>query len=87
MKELEQGCAETELRFNGKGDNAEMLLLVSDAGNGADRFNGYEISLTADVRKVIIAEHHQDFRPLAEVQVDCNPKEWNILKAEIRKTY
>ncbi len=41
---------------------------------GADLFNGYEVSLTTNGRKVIITRHQQDFRPLTEVQINFNPK-------------
>lgn len=52
---------------------------------GADLFNGYEVSLTTNGRKVIITGHQQDFRPLTEVQINFNPKKWNVLRAKIEE--
>lgn len=75
------GEVETELTFtrgNG-GDNAGLLVGVSEPGNGADNFNGYEISLTADGRKVVLGKHRKDFTPIAEAAVSCDPAQWNRL--------
>ena len=50
--EMAVGEVETELKFTrgGGGDNAGLLAGVSEPGNGADNFHGYEISLAADGR-------------------------------------
>ena len=79
--ELASGRAEAELKFvrgNG-GDNAGLLVGVSEAGNGADNFNGYEISLAADGRKVVLGKHRKNFTPVAEAAVSCDPAQWNRL--------
>jgi phosphoglucosamine mutase len=57
---------ETELKFTrgGGGDNAGLLAGVSEPGNGADNFHGYEISLAADGRKVVLGKHKNNFTPL-----------------------
>lgn len=75
------GEAETELRFSrgGGGDNAGLLVGVSEPGNGADNFNGYEISLTADGRKVVLGKHQKNFTPIADAAVSCDPAQWNRL--------
>ena len=59
--EMAAGEVETELKFTrgGCGDNAGLLAGVSEPGNGADNFHGYEISLTADVRKVVLGKHNR----------------------------
>lgn len=82
---IASGEVETELAFtrgNG-GDNAGLLVGVSEPGNGADNFNGYEISLMADGRKVVLGKHRKDFTPLAEAAVSCDPTQWNRLGVKV----
>lgn len=75
------GEVETELKFTrgGGGDNAGLLAGVSEPGNGADNFHGYEISLAADVRKVVLGKHKNNFTPIADAAVSCDPAQWNRL--------
>ena len=79
--EMAAGEVETELKFTrgGGGDNAGLLAGVSEPGNGADNFHGYEISLTADVRKVVLGKHKNNFTPIADAAVSCDPAQWNRL--------
>lgn len=79
--EIASGGVETELKFirGGGGDNAGLLVGVSDPGDGADNFNGYEISLAADGKKVVLGKHKKDFTLLAEAAVTCDPAQWNRL--------
>lgn len=51
-KSFGDGCIETDVKFNGNGENAGLLLRVSQPGNGADNFYGYEVSLAADGKKI-----------------------------------
>ncbi len=46
---------------------------VSEPGNGADNFHGYEISLAADGRKVVLGKHKNNFTPIADAAVSCDP--------------
>ena len=82
-KDLLRGRVETDLRFDGRGDNAGLLLRVSRPGNGADNFFGYEISLAADGKKVVIGKHKNNFTHLADIPVGCNPAAWNTLGADM----
>lgn len=79
--EMAAGEVETELKFTrgGGGDNAGLLVGVSEPGNGADNFHGYEISLTADGRKVVLGKHKNNFTPIADAAVSCDPAQWNRL--------
>ena len=79
--EMAAGEVETELKFTrgGGGDNAGLLAGVSEPDNGADNFHGYEISLTADVRKVVLGKHKNNFTPIADAAVSCDPAQWNRL--------
>ncbi|MDR2953655.1 MAG: DUF1080 domain-containing protein [Prevotella sp.] len=72
---------ETEIKFDeNRGDNAGLLTHVSKPGNGADNFYGYEISLRADGRKVVVGKHKNNFEHIRDIDVECNPTEWNRLK-------
>src|SRR5206468_9077667 len=44
--------------------NAGLILAVNRAGAGADNFLGYEISIDAGRRRLIIGRHQRDFRLL-----------------------
>ena len=82
--EMEAGTVETEIRFMGgnPGDNAGLLVGVSEPGNGADNFYGYEISLSADGRRIVVGKHRNDFSSMGEVAVSCDPAAWNRLCVE-----
>jgi len=80
-EQLASGTVEVAMKMLGSGDNAGLLLAVSKPGNGADNFYGYEISLTADGKKIIIGKHKHDFEHLKDIPVQCNPYAWNRLKA------
>lgn len=75
-------AAETELKFSiGQSNNAGLLLNVSQPGNGADSFYGYEVSLAADGTKVVIGKHKNNFEQMATIPVAICPTEWNRLAA------
>lgn len=81
---MDKGSVEVELSMNGStAHNAGLLLCVNDPGNGADNFDGYEISLAADGKKVIFGKHCKNWRSLKEVAVDCSPQEWNKMKVRV----
>lgn len=77
--EAADGLVEVGMRFTGGGDNAGLLVRVDDPGNGADNFIGYEISLAADGKRVVLGKHRHNWQSLREVAVDCSPGEWNTL--------
>lgn len=84
--ELANGSVETEIRFSKEGgDNAGLLVRVGNPGKGADRFDGYEISLTSNGSGVVFGKHRQNWQKLKEVQVSCQPREWNRLKVAMKK--
>lgn len=75
------GSVETEVRFpNGIGGNAGLLVRVSEAGVGADVFNGYEISLSRD--RVILGKHRQNWQPLQDAAAAFTSGEWTRLRVE-----
>lgn len=79
------GSVEAEIRFpEAKGDNAGLLVRVDRPGKGADYFDGYEISLSADGSKVVFGRHRHDWKPLKEIPVKCSPGSWNKLKVDMK---
>ncbi len=80
--DVTKGYAETEIKFNSKNDgNAGFITRVTKPGKGADNFYGYEISLKADGKKIVFAKHKNNFEHIQDIDVDCNPLQWNRLKA------
>lgn len=85
-KEIKKGSVEAEIRFEGTGgNNAGLLICVSEPGEGADNFFGYEISLSSDGSKIVIGKHKNNFEHIKDIPVKCNPCEWNNLKAVVNK--
>jgi alpha-L-arabinofuranosidase len=84
--EVDNGLVEVELRFAGRnGDNAGLLVRVGDPGNGADNFDGYEISLAADGKRVILGKHRHNWQALRQTSVDCRPHDWNKLGVRMER--
>ncbi len=82
--DIEKGSVEVELRMKGTAaNNAGLLVRVNNPGKGADRFDGYEVSLASDGAKVMFGKHCQNWQPLKEVFVHCSPDEWNAMKVEM----
>lgn len=77
---ISDGTAEVDIKFDNKrADNAGLLVRVSEPGNGADTFNGYEISISGSGKKVILGKHRMNWEPLAETAVTFDPLAWNRL--------
>ncbi|MFV0419796.1 MAG: family 16 glycoside hydrolase [Dysgonomonas sp.] len=84
--DVNDGDAEVEVKFDSnRGDNAGFITHVSRSGNGADNFYGYEISLAADGRKVVLGKHKHNFEHIRDISVDCDPIAWNRLKIAMDK--
>lgn len=84
--ELNNGYVEADIKFNNnRGENAGFITHVSKSGNGADNFYGYEISLTADGKKVVLGKHKHNFEHIRDISVDCDPTAWNRLKVAMDK--
>ena len=78
------GWAEVEIRFDAiAGYNGELLMRVSEAGNGIDNFNGYEITLTS--RGVNLSIHRHNYTPLAQSSMhEVVGFKWHKLRAEVK---
>lgn len=57
------------------GGNAGLILKVSDAGDGADAFNGYEVSLERP-GVLVIGRHRQNWEPIRRVPCDVPVNQW-----------
>lgn len=82
---LNDGSFSFELRFPRPGDahsNAGAILRVANAAKGADSFDGYEVSLSSDGKRVILARHRQDFTPLQEAAVSVKSTDWQKLRID-----
>ena len=85
--DLQDGTIEVELKFDQYGnndDNAGLLVRLTDPNPGADSFNGYEISLTSEGKRVLIGRHQYDYSFLTENRsVSVNPTDWVKMKVEL----
>lgn len=78
------GSVEVDLKFTGtRGENAGLTVRVGEAGKGSDNFDGYEISLSYDGKKLIFGKHRYNWEPLKEADVAFNPLDWTHLKVEL----
>ena len=77
-----KGFCEVEVRLDGQRPIAGFILYVTDPGNGADRFNGYEIALDCDDRTFVFGKHQQNWQPIANFSVSFDPKAWNHLRVD-----
>lgn len=80
---LNKGMVETDIKFDGDGESAGLLVAVSKPGNGADNFYGYEISLAANGKKIVLGKHKNNFTHLKDIVVNYNPQQWNRLKVAL----
>jgi len=83
-RELANGIVEAEMKFTGKGESAALLVRVANAGVGNDAFDGYEISLNRDGRKIMAGKHLQNFVTLKDAPVSFDPKAWNKVKVVLK---
>ena len=79
---LGKGSCEVEVRLDGQRPIAGFIVDVSDAGNGADRFNGYEVALDCDDRTFVFGKHQQNWQAIANFGVSFDPKAWNKLRVD-----
>lgn len=73
-----------ELRFaDATEGNAGLILRVDHPGVGADRFEGYEVSLDPSRGVIVLGKHRQDWQPLAEADAPIAVGEWIPLAVEL----
>lgn len=78
------GVVGVEVRFMDAAEgNAGLILRVNRPGIGADRFDGYEVSLDPARQVVVLGKHRQDWQPLAEAPTKVPVAEWIALTVEL----
>ncbi|MBD5224905.1 MAG: DUF1080 domain-containing protein [Bacteroidales bacterium] len=80
--ELGKGAAEVALRHDGSRAISGLIFDVSEAREGADNFRGYEISLNAENRNLVIGKHDHNWESLANIPVNFTPSDWNRLRVD-----
>ena len=65
MPVVGDGSVSCEVRFaDGQGDNAGLILRVSDPHTGPDPWIGYEISLSTRNKALVLGKHQHNWQPL-----------------------
>jgi hypothetical protein len=83
-KSIFNGTISAEIRFHGKGDAGGLIFRVSNEGVGDDAFDGYEVSLAADGKKITLGKHLQNFTLLKEAAVSFSPLDWNKVRVLLK---
>ncbi|MEI7910816.1 MAG: family 16 glycoside hydrolase [Verrucomicrobiota bacterium] len=81
------GTIDCDLRFagnHGERTNAGVIIRVNHAAAGADAFDGYEISLAADGKSIVLGKHRQNWQELHTAAVAVDPSQWQHLKVTTR---
>ncbi|MBQ9293743.1 MAG: DUF1080 domain-containing protein [Bacteroidaceae bacterium] len=85
-KQLSSGSVEVEFRMDDLNAIAGLIVHVSDAGTGADAFNGYEVALNARLGSFVLGKHQQNWQPISDTPTSFNPLgEWNKLRVILSK--
>ncbi len=80
----ENGSIEVDIKFTGVvGENAGLLFYVVNPGNGAYNFEGYDVSLSQNGKKVRLGKHHFNRTTLAEAGVTFDRFQWTHLKVQL----
>ena len=75
------GAVECDVKLNDdRGDNAGLLVRVGEPGVGADRFVGYEISISSKNGNVLLGRHRHNWTPLAHAPAPIKPGQWHHLR-------
>lgn len=74
------GAVEADVRLSERNENAGLIVRVRNATVGIDDFDGYEVSISARDRNVILGRHHHDWRLLAAAKAVIAPGQWHHLR-------
>jgi alpha-L-arabinofuranosidase len=81
------GTVACDVRFaDASGDNAGLILRVSDPHTGPDPWIGYEISLSAHNRTLILGRHRHNWELLKGVPATVSAGVWHRLRVEMKGT-
>lgn len=82
--EVGDGTVSCDVRFHdARGDNAGLILRVSDPRTGADTWTGYEISLSPVRHTVLLGRHRNNWQLLREVPAPVYPDRWHRLRVQL----
>ena len=80
-KQLSSGIVEVEVRMDDINTIAGLIVNVTNPGNGADAFNGYELALNARKGSFVLGKHQQNWQPVSDTPILFNPLgEWNKIR-------
>lgn len=83
-RQVSGGTVEVEVRMDNINAIAGFILNVTNAANGADAFNGYEVALNAQKGVLVLGKHQQNWQPIAEITTAFNPLgQWNKIRVDI----
>lgn len=81
------GTVSCEVRFDAQGgDNAGLILRVSDPHTGPDPWNGYEISLSPRNQALVLGRHRHNWEPIRTAPTPITTGRWYRLKVEMAGT-
>ena len=81
---ISEGRIDVEVLFDDRSSGvAGLIVAVSDSGQGADNFNGYEISLDPEKNQIIFGKHRHDWSPLDRVDCPLKVSAWISLSVKI----
>ena len=84
VQKLTNASVEMDVRIDNINSIAGFIVNVSNAANGADAFNGYEVALNAQKGVLVLGKHQQNWQPISETTTSFNPLgQWNKLHVDI----
>ncbi len=79
------GSVACDVQFADKsGDNAGLIVRVSDPRIGPDAWVGYEISLSVRNQSLILGRHRNNWEPLTSVPTPIEPGRWYKLRVDLQ---
>lgn len=83
-RQISSATIEVEIRTDDINSIAGFIVNVTNPGNGADAFNGYEVALNARKKSFVLGKHQQNWQPISDTEMVFNPVgEWNKLRVII----
>ncbi len=79
---LQKGTVSVDVRVDGSQAISGLIFNVSEAGAGADAFIGYEVSLDAAKKVLVVGRHRHNWSKITEVPVEFETKEWNTMRVD-----
>jgi alpha-L-arabinofuranosidase len=86
IREGSQGAHEVSVDLLFSEDTAGLaglILNVSDAQVGADRFTGYEVSLDPRRQLLVLGRHRQNWEPIRQVAAKVPVRDWVTLRVRV----